>query len=261
MKHDAFFPKKSLGQNFLTNAPTQERIVAACDLNKDDIVLEIGPGKAALTRLLAARVKHVLAIEKDDRLAAQLEKDFADTNVTILHSDILEYPFDQLPQPMKIVGNLPFNIATPIIEKVVAFRHKFTEFYMTVQWEYGSRLAAQPGSKDYGSLSCFIQYYAQVQRLFKIPPGSFYPAPKVDSCFLSLKIRNRPLWQVRDEEFLFKLIRGCFSQRRKTIRNSLGAIYPREEMVELLKRSGIDPMKRPEDLSLEEYVRLANTVD
>lgn len=255
---EVFFPKKSLGQNFLVNPRIQERLIEACALEKNDVVLEIGPGKGVLTRPLADRVKKVLAIEKDNYLAPQLEKEFAGTNVTIEHADILKYPFEQLPAPMKVVGNLPYNIATPIIEKVLAFRHKFSVFYMTVQLEYGNRIVARPHSKEYGSLSCFVQYYAQAQKLFKIPPSAFRPAPKVDSCFLSLHMRPEPARKARDEEFLFKLIRACFSQRRKILKNSLAVIYGKEEGEELLRNLNIDPMVRAEDLRLEDYVRLAN---
>lgn len=258
VRSDFFFPKKSLGQNFLVNPHVQEKIIAACELTREDVVLEIGPGKGALTRPLADRVKKVLAIEKDNFLAPQLEKEFTGTNVTIEHADVLKYPFEQLPAPMKVVGNLPYNIATPIIEKVLAFRHKFSVFYMTVQLEYGNRIVARPGSRDYGSLSCFVQYYAQAQKLFKIPPSAFSPAPKVDSCFLSLRMRPELAHKVHDEEFLFKLIRVCFSQRRKTIRNSLAVVYGKEATEELLRALKIDPRVRAEDLSLEDYVRLAN---
>lgn len=252
-----FSPKRSLGQNFLVNPRIQERIIEACALEKNDVVLEIGPGKGVLTRPLADRVKKVLAIEKDNFLAPQLEREFAGTNVTIEHADILKYPFEQLPAPMKVVGNLPYNIATPIIEKVLAFRHKFSVFYMTVQLEYGNRIVARPHSKEYGSLSCFVQYYAEVKKLFKIPPSAFRPAPKVDSCFLSLRVRPEPARKARDEEFLFRLIRACFSQRRKTIRNSLAVVYGREDTEKLLAELHIDPRLRAEDLSLEDYVRLA----
>ena len=255
---DPFFPKKSLGQNFLVNPRVQQRIIEACALDKDDVVLEIGPGLGALTRPLCERVSKVFAIEKDNYLAPQLEKEFAGTNAAILHADVLKYPFEELPASMKAVGNLPYNIATPIIEKVLAFRHKFPVFYLTVQLEYGNRIVALPGSKDYGSLSCFVQYYALARKLFKIPPSAFRPAPKVESVFLSLRPRAQPQWPARDEAFLFRLIRACFSQRRKTLKNSLAVVYGKEKAEELLERLNIDPMLRAEDVGLEDYVRLAN---
>ena len=255
---EVFFPKKSLGQNFLVSPHIQGKIIAASELAPEDVVLEIGPGKGVLTRPIAQRVRKVFAVEKDNYLAARLEQEFAGTNVTIEHADILKYPFEQLPAPMKVVGNLPYNIATPIIEKVLAFRHKFPVFYMTVQLEYGNRIVAKPGSKDYGSLSCFVQYYARAKKIFRIPPSAFSPAPKVDSCFLSLRTRPGPADKARDEEFLFKLIRACFIQRRKTIRNSLAVVYGKEAAEELLRALKIDPRLRAEDLSLEDYVRLAN---
>ena len=253
----SFFPKKSLGQNFLVNPRIQQKIIEACELEKDDVVLEIGPGQGALTRPLSERVSKVFAIEKDDRLAGRLSGEFAGTNVLIIHDDVLEYSFDRLPEGVKVVGNLPYNIATPIIEKVLTFRHKFSAFYLTVQLEYGNRIAATPGSRDYGSLSCFVQYYADVRKLFNIPPSAFSPAPKVESCFLFLRPLSQPRWPARDEQFLFILIRACFSQRRKTIRNSLATVYG-EETGEILKKLNIDPMLRAEDLGLQDYVRLAN---
>ena len=192
----------------------RERIIAACDLTKDDVVLEIGPGKGALTRPLADRVKKFSPLRKIIFSPRNWKKESAGTNVAIEHADILKYPFEQLPAPMKVVGNLPYNIATPIIEKVLAFRHKFSVFYMTVQLEYGNRIVARPGNKEYGSLSCFVQYYAQAQKLFKIRRRRFVP-PQGRFLFLSLRMRPEPARKARDEEFLFKLIRACFSQRRE----------------------------------------------
>lgn len=254
-----FVPKKSLGQNFLVNPRVRQRIVDACELQPDDVVLEIGPGKGALTRPLAARVKKVFAVEKDDYLAGQLQNEFHETNVTVLHADVLAYPFDRLPDGLKVIGNLPYNIATPIIEKVLAFRHKFPVFYMTVQMEYGRRLAARPCSKDYGSLSCFVQYYAQPQKLFRIPPSAFAPIPKVDSCFLSLRMRREPEGAASDlfDPFLFKLIRACFNQRRKTLKNALSSICSKERLEDLLLKLNINPMARAEELSVRDYVGLA----
>lgn len=256
MREDGFVPKKSLGQHFLVNTAVRDRIITACELEKDDIVLEIGPGKGALTSEIAARAGEVFAVEKDDRLARALEERFAGSNVRVIHADILEYPFEELPSRLKLIGNLPYNIATPILEKILRHRHKFSLCYITVQLEYGARLCARPHTKDYGSLSCFLQYYADAACLFKIKDTAFRPVPKVQSCFMRLEILPRPRRQASDEEALFRVIRTCFQQRRKTIVNALAPIFQRERIRELLEKCQIDPRARPEDLSLEEYIRL-----
>lgn len=258
MRYRFPYAKKSLGQHFLVNGRVRDRILGACDLRKEDLVLEIGPGTGILTEGIAAKVCRVFAVEKDDRLARDLERRWAGTNVFVLHADVLEYPFEKLPDGLKIIGNLPYNIATPIIEKVFRYREKFRVFYMTVQWEYGTRMAAGPHSRDYGALSCFVQYYADVQKLFKIPPTAFRPAPKVQSCFLRLDIKENPYRPAESEEWLFKVVRACFNQRRKTIQNSLSSLLPKKEMDVILQELAIDGRLRAEDIGLEDYIRLAN---
>ena len=179
-----FSPKRSLGQNFLVNPHVQEKIIAACELTPADVVLEIGPGQGVSDAAARGPGQKVLAIEKDNFLAPQLEKEFAGTNVTIEHADILKYPFEQLPAPMKVVGNLPYNIATPIIEKVLAHRHKFSAFYLTVQLEYGNRIVAQPGSKSTAHCPVLSNITPRAQRSYsRSRRRRFVPAPKVDSCF------------------------------------------------------------------------------
>ncbi len=261
-KHALFFPKKSLGQNFLVNPNIVQRIITSCDLKPTDIVLEIGPGKGALTHGLSQQVKSIVAIEKDQLLADQLKKDFANTNVHIVHADILNHPFQKLPGSIKVIGNLPYNVVTPIIEKILDHRKKFCTFYLTVQLEYGQRLAAQPNSKSYGSFSCFVQYYADPKILFKISNSAFRPIPKVQSCFLRLNLLKKPKFKASNEDFLFKVIRACFGQRRKTIQNSLsGVMTDRKKIPCLLEALNIDPKLRAENLSLEDYVRICNLVD
>jgi 16S rRNA (adenine1518-N6/adenine1519-N6)-dimethyltransferase len=235
----------------------RQKIIQSCDLRKEDVVLEIGPGTGLLTQTIAEKVRKVFAVEKDDRLAWDLKRRLGGTNISVLHADVLEYPFEKLPDGMKVIGNLPYNIATPIIAKIFRYRGKFEVFYMTVQWEYGSRMAAGPHSKDYGSLSCFVQYYAEVKKLFKIPPGAFSPPPKVQSCFLRLEMKEPPL-PADSEEWLFKVIRSCFNQRRKMIQNSLSSLLPKKEIDAILQELTIDSRLRAEDIGLEDYVRLAN---
>ncbi len=255
----SFIPKKSLGQNFLINPRIRQRIIHACELSKDDVVLEIGPGKGALTCAIAPCVRAVFAIEKDDRLAQELRERFSGTNVTVIHADVLEYPFDLLPDGMKVIGNLPYNITTPIIEKVFQHQKKFSVFYMTVQLEYGNRMTAGPDSKDYGSLSCFVQYHADAKRIFRIPNTAFQPVPKVQSCFICLRIRKKPEYSV-DADLLFKVIRACFNQRRKIIVNSLSRVIPKEKLVGVLHAAGIDPCVRAEELGLADYARLTEKI-
>ncbi len=249
-------PKKSLGQNFLINQNVQQRMVASCDLSPTDVVLEIGPGKGALTRLIAPRVKKVFAVEKDNQLASELQNQFVDSNVTIINEDILKYSFDVLPDHIKVIGNLPYNIATLIIERFLTYAQKFTVFYMTVQLEYGQRMVAKSSTKSYGSWSCFTQYHADIQMLFKIGRAAFYPVPKVQSCFLRLGIPRKVKLEVWNEELFFKIIRSAFNQRRKTVLNSLSGICNKKQLENIFQKAGIDARARAENLSLEDYVKI-----
>ncbi len=251
-------PKKSLGQNFLINENVRQRIIASCDLKPTDIVLEIGPGKGALTDLIAPRVKKIIAVEKDIQLVKELKIRFSNSNVTIINKDILEYSFDELPEEVKVIGNLPYNIATPIIQKVLNYGRKFYIFYLTVQWEYGQRMVAQPSTKSYGSWSCFVQYHTDAQMLFKIGRASFFPVPKVQSCFLQLKIPKKIAFDVNNEQLLFQIIRQAFHQRRKNILNSLAIFGHKSFLENVFKQIGIDGQWRAENLSLENYVYIAN---
>jgi 16S rRNA (adenine1518-N6/adenine1519-N6)-dimethyltransferase len=255
-----FKPKKSLGQNFLVDPHVRKKIIGACDLNKDDIVLEIGPGGGALTQEISKCAGRVFAVEKDDRLADWLKEQFQATNVTIIHDDILKFPWEGLPHKMKLIGNLPYNISTPIIERILGHKEKFDVVFVTVQLEYGMRLCAVPDTKDYGRLSCFAQYHTDIHRLFKIKSTAFRPIPKVDSCFLRLDILARPRVLVDNEELLFEIIRSSFEQRRKMIRNSLASAVGVQGIDGFLNGIGIAPQLRAGNLTLEDYARLTNAV-
>ena len=255
-------PKKSLGQNFLVSEHMQDKIIQACELRQDDIVLEIGPGKGALTMKITPMVKQLFAVEKDPRMSDYLSQKEFETSVTILNEDFLKFNFDVLPagQRIKVVGNLPYNVATPIIEKILADRRRFSSFYMTVQLEYGQRLCADINSKDYGSLSCFVQMYSDPTFLFRIKNTAFFPKPKVESCFLKLDILDQPKYDVRDEEALFRIIKMAFSQRRKTVRNALAQIVDKERLLNIFEKVGVDPKLRPENLTLKQYVEIVNLI-
>ncbi len=177
-------PNKSLGQNFLVDERIQQKIVNTCLLKVDDTVLEIGPGKGAITARILPLVKRLVVVEKDRQLVSFLKENFLEPQLEIVEGDFLKMDISSLGNNLIIVGNIPYYISTPIIEKILANKDKIQRAYLTVQLEFGQRLGAMPGNKDYGSLSCFVQYHADVKVLFKISPGSFHPQPKVHSCFV-----------------------------------------------------------------------------
>lgn len=261
----AYDPKKSLGQNFLIDTRVLQRIVESCDLGPDDVVIEIGPGQGVLTRLIAPKVKRLICVETDRDLIGPLHAEFGQPqavrsqgSVEIIHADFLKWEMDHLPDAVKVIGNIPYYISTPIIEKLIVDRARISAAFLTVQLEFGQRLTANPGGKDYGSLSCYAQYYADIKMLFKIKNNCFKPAPKVDSCFLRLAIRQKPDNVAHDEEFLFKLIQTAFQQRRKNIVNTLKGLFGRERIEVVLKDLNIDQKARPENLTLKNYTDLSN---
>jgi 16S rRNA (adenine1518-N6/adenine1519-N6)-dimethyltransferase len=255
-------PKKQLGQNFLRDGRARHRIVDACGFSAPDIVLEIGPGQGAMTPLIAGRCRKVYAVELDPVLAEALKDSFAGTNVSVLHGDILSFDIGALPesrdQKIRVFGNIPYYITSPIIERLFGFRDRIADIHLTVQKEFARRICAGPGSKEYGSFSCFVQYYSIPKVLFDVNRNSFYPVPKVDSSFISLVPRERPAVEVGDETKLFSVIRHAFQQRRKTIRNGLKDVLSAHELEEAFNRCGIDPATRPERLSLRDFAALSD---
>ena len=261
-------PKKSLGQNFLTDKNIQKKIICACSLTKEDIVLEIGAGRGDLTAQLAQSAHKVYALEIDQRLFPFLQQALgAYNNCRIIKTDILKFDINKflqankIKQKIKVIGNIPYYICSPIIEQLIGYRKDISAAFITVQKEFGRRIQAVPGSKEYGSFSCFTQYYCECKIIFEIKKNSFKPAPNVDSCFLSLKFRQKPPVLVRDEEKFFKLIRTAFNQRRKTLRNSLDGLVAQDRLKDFLQGAGIDRNVRPEDLSLEQFASLSNYLE
>ena len=232
------------------------------ELSGQDSILEIGPGRGELTRLLTKEAKFVYAVEVDRELSNSLKEEFAQNpKIKIIHRDILRFALDkELPvAKLKVFGNIPYYITTPIIEHLLKYRRVIQDIFITVQKEFGERLSASPGSKAYGSFSCFLQYYCSPKVLFNIRKNSFWPAPKVDSCFLKLTLRKNPAVKVKDPDALFALIRQAFSQRRKTLRNSLQGTIAEERLEGYFKRYNIDRNIRPESLGLEDFTRLLNS--
>jgi len=252
----AYHPKKSLGQNFLTDTHIQQKIIQACELKPEDIVVEIGPGQGVLTRLIAPRVKRLICIEADRDLIEPLRLSLP-SSAEIIHADFLKWEMSRLPDGIKVIGNIPYYISTPIIERLIENRAKVSSAFLTVQLEFGGRLSAKPGGKEYGSLSCFAQYYTDIKMLFKIKNSSFKPAPKVDSCFLSLTMKPQGLRPAGNEDFLFKLIQTAFQQRRKNIVNALKGLAGKEKLERSLQALNIQLNARPENLTLSNYVELS----
>mgnify|MGYP003815414403 CR=1 FL=1 len=252
-------PKRSLGQNFLTDANIARKIVAALDIRPGDAVLEIGPGRGALTRhILERRPGRFRVLEKDDELADRLAAEHGQ-RIEIVRGDALRHPWEELKadEAWKIVGNLPYNIASPLIWDLVS-RGNFARAVFMVQLEAGQRLAAKPGGRDYGGLSVWVQNHARVELLFKVPPQVFYPPPKVTSAVLQFFLHERrPAPEAAAA--LGATLKLCFQMRRK----QLGSILKSKgipEYSELISRLGLDPTARPETLAPEQFLALSQSL-
>ncbi len=250
--------KKHLGQNFLYDPSILTRIVEAAGLSSDDTVVEIGPGPGGLTRLLAENVRKVIAIELDKELYLRLRAEFAGyRNVELIQGDAMKFPYERIGR-FKVVSNIPYYITTPIIFRLLEARESLQTMTLTIQKEVAERIAAGPGGKDYGVLSVMVQYHALPEIRFIIPREAFRPAPKVDSAVLHMRILERPSVTVADEKMFFRIVRASFSQRRKTLSNSLKSFGG--NIKELLIKAGIDPGRRAETLSLEEFAVLSDSL-
>lgn len=255
--HEHITPKKSLGQHFLKDPNIIRGIVDSCQLSKDDTVVEIGPGQGALTQTIAPRVGHLILVEKDRRLITNLHNRYPDAHVTILNEDFLNLDWKKLPEDLKIIGNLPYNISTPIIESIIEHRHQCRSFHFMVQREYAQRLIGHPGTKDYSSLTCFVNYYSRVWKIMTIAPGAFVPAPKIHSWFMEMQFKHSSELLAKNEDKMFSLIRTAFQQRRKMISNSFQVI-PKDIRDDLISRAGLEPHWRAENVNLEHYILITN---
>lgn len=256
-------PKKRLGQNFLVDENIKQKIARYCDFKPSDTVLEIGAGRGELTRLFADSVKKIYALEIDADLYGYLKDSLRGyKNAQIIKGDILKFDLKKYFNPrkgkVKVFGNIPYYITSPILERLLRYKGQIDTIFITVQKEFAERICACAGSKDYSSFSCFIQYYARPQILFTIKRNSFFPRPKVDSCFLRLDIRRTPAVKVKNEKLFFKVIRAAFNKRRKTLRNSLKGIIGAQKLELFFGKYGIDRNIRPERLSLCDLANLTN---
>lgn len=254
------FARKRFGQHFLRDANTVRRIIDAFAPQADDDVVEIGPGDGVLTRQLAPRVRRLHAIEIDRDLAAALEGEFEQRpNVTIHNADALNVeigPLVQRGRKLRLIGNLPYNVSTPMLFHLLGQMHHIRDMCFMLQKEVVERLTAVPGTKAYGRLSVMVQWRCRAQRLFLVAPGAFRPAPKVESMVVRLEPYTIPPVAVADEPAFTSVIAAAFAARRKTLRNALAGMISSEE----LSAAGIDPMRRGETLTLAEFAALGNTL-
>ena len=265
-----FRPKKRLGQNFLVDPSISERIISLSGFSADDTVLEIGPGKGALTLPLAGKVKHVVAVEKDVQLVEWLSgslKKAGLNNVTLLHGDILKLDWKTLRNHFQgripIIGNLPYNISSPVLEKMCQNPQWMGQAVLMFQKEVAERLTASSGSKTYGALTLMVQYHARVLSLLKVLKGSFFPVPKVDSMVVSVDFEKPYPQRAVHEGFFRKVVKGAFAHRRKTILNSLKGAMPdqtRESLSNALAACEIESGKRAEVVDMGDFLRLSSAL-
>lgn len=247
--------RKRFGQHFLTDPGVIDEIIRSIHASKDDIVVEIGPGQGAITEALAANAGHLHAIELDRDLVAKLRRRYGDNDsVTIHEADALAFDFSALGDRLRIVGNLPYNISTPLLFHLLQYRDRILDMHFMLQKEVVDRMAAGPGSKAYGRLSIMLGCHLNVESMFNVEPTAFDPPPKVMSAMVRLDPVAPDTFDIRNEAVLSKLVTNAFMKRRKTIRNSLKNDLDSSD----LEAVGIDPGLRPEQVSIEQYIALSN---
>ena len=267
------FPSKSLGQNFLRDKRVLDRIVGLAGITEQDRVLEIGPGLGALTEELAKQAGRVVAVEKDKKLIpglTELAQQYG--NIELIPEDSLTVNFRSLFKGgkikgvnikgggIKVVSNLPYSVSTPILIKLLEARDIFSLLVLMLQLEVGERIAAGPGTKRYGSISVLLQTYFDIKLEFRVPPSAFWPKPKVYSVVLKMVPLKTPRVPISDEKLYEKVIRAAFSSRRKMLGNSLKSAFPKDSVLKALESSGIDPKRRAETLTIQEFAAVAGHI-
>ena len=246
--------KKRFGQHFLTDRHYLTRIAAAIAPRPGDSMVEIGPGTGILTAELLPKLARLHAVEIDRDLAAELAARFPPDRLAIHCADALDFDFQALPAPLRVVGNLPYNVSTPILFRIAAIADRLQDAVFMLQKEVVERMVAAPDSEAYGRLSVMLQYRFEMALLFRVPPGAFTPPPKVDSAVVLMKplASDRP--RARDDELFAKIVMAAFSQRRKTLRNAVRSLVSAEAFA----RAAIDPQRRGETLSVAQFIALAD---
>jgi 16S rRNA (adenine1518-N6/adenine1519-N6)-dimethyltransferase len=261
------FPQKRLGQHFLVDRNILAKVIRTAQVEKGDVVLEVGPGLGEMTLALAQHAKKVIAVEIDSKLAVILKQKVRDfSNVEVVKRDILKMDFSQFLRkerhPIKVVANLPYQITTPLLFRFIESKEAFSTLTLMLQKEVAERMVASPGRKEYGPLSIFIQMFSDVSIRFFIKPSAFFPPPKVESAVVRMSFKEKPVVKLEAEEWFKKVVKGCFGYRRKTLMNALkhsGLPLP-QSIESRMEKIGIDPRRRPETLTIQEFVHLAEAL-
>lgn len=254
MKHIA---KKKFGQNFLKDAAIIHAIIQSINPLPNDLLIEIGPGLGALTKPLLEKTNRLLAIELDRDIVSWMENEYSKKNITIFNEDVLNFNFNQFDQKIRIVGNLPYNISTPILFKCIDNILIIKDLHFMLQKEVVDRMIAIPSSPEYGRLSVMLQYYFAMEHLLDVPKESFEPEPKVESSFVRLIPYEEYPFIANNIEQFARIVKEAFSQRRKTIRNTLKSFISENDF----EKIGINPQLRAENLSVSDFVKISNYLD
>ncbi|MCX7904114.1 MAG: 16S rRNA (adenine(1518)-N(6)/adenine(1519)-N(6))-dimethyltransferase RsmA [Caloramator sp.] len=265
VKYFEFKFNKNLGQNFLIDENILKKIIDAAELDENSTVIEIGPGIGTLTQEMAKRCKKVVAVEIDKNLIPILEETLGNfKNIKIIHADALKVDFNKIIEEenlenVKVVANLPYYVTTPIIAKLLNEKVKISSMIIMIQKEVADRILAKPNTDEYGTLSLLCQYHCDIKKICKVSPNCFVPPPRVESMVIRLNIRDKKRVDVLDEALFFNIIKSAFNMRRKTLSNSLKSIVKDENaLLKALEEANIDPKRRGETLSIEEFANLSN---
>ncbi len=267
LRHHQLHAKKPLGQNFLSDPSVADRIISRSNLSASDVVLEIGPGLGALTFPVARHVRSVIAVEKDRQMAAVLRELISESpssSITLIENDILKADIRQLAgsagQKIVVMGNLPYNISSQVLIQLIQHRNCISRAILMFQKELAERIAAGPGSKDYGRITVMLQYCAEVRHVASVASHMFFPKPKVDSAVVEIDFMT-PVHPADDEKFFARVVQAAFGKRRKTLKNALSSsgldIAP-QAAEDALRSVSIEPTRRAETLSIAEFVSLSN---